>query len=72
MHHEEKPRVTSARFLTPAELSSRYQENIKVRTLANWRSQGDGPVFVKVGGKVMYRIEDVVAWESDRTTGKRK
>ena len=28
-------------------------------TLANWRVQGKGPPFVRVGGKICYRDEDI-------------
>jgi excisionase family DNA binding protein len=31
-------------------------------TLANWRSAGKGPPFVKVGRHVRYRPEDVDQW----------
>lgn len=31
-------------------------------TLANWRYQGRGPRFVKVGRHVRYRRTDVEAW----------
>ena len=41
-------------FLTPAEVSERYGYGLSVRTLANWRSSGTGPVFSKIGGCVLY------------------
>ena len=31
-------------------------------TLANWRVQGRGPAFVRVGGKICYRDEDIDAF----------
>ena len=31
-------------------------------TLANWRVQGKGPAFVRVGGKICYRDEDLTAF----------
>jgi len=31
-------------------------------TLAKWRVYGTGPVFVKVGARVCYRISDITAW----------
>jgi len=34
-------------------------------TLANWRVQGKGPVFVKIGGKICYRDEDLDAFIKD-------
>ena len=54
-------------FLTPAELSERWRNRINVRTLANWRSQGNGPNFVKIGGAIAYRLSDVEEWEKRNT-----
>lgn len=54
-------------LLTPAELSARYRGTISVRTLANWRSAGVGPAFVKIGGRVLYRMAAVMEWENLRT-----
>jgi predicted DNA-binding transcriptional regulator AlpA len=33
------------------------------RTLDRWRWQGKGPRFVKIGGKVVYRLEDIESYE---------
>ena len=41
--------------------------NVAEKTLANWRTQGHGPGFVKVGGRVVYRVSDVDAWLAQRT-----
>ncbi|MFL6098803.1 MAG: helix-turn-helix transcriptional regulator [Actinomycetales bacterium] len=35
--------------------------------LANMRSQGRGPRFVRLGAAVRYRREDVEAWIADHT-----
>lgn len=57
-------------FLTPEELSDRYKGKISTRTLANWRSSGlDGPPYKKVGGRVLYSLNEVEAWEIKRTKG---
>ena len=37
------------------------------KTLANWRSAGKGPEYVKVGGRVRYRWSAVNAWLAERT-----
>jgi hypothetical protein len=55
--------------LTPDELSARYHGRIAVRTLANWRCLGDGPKFTKVGGRILYLMTEVLAWEQARTVG---
>jgi predicted site-specific integrase-resolvase len=36
--------------------------DINAATLANWRSAGRGPRYVKLGGKVKYRKLDVEAF----------
>lgn len=53
-------------YLTPAQLSERYQRAVSLRTLANWRSNGEGPSYTKIGGKVLYPLEAVLAWEKTR------
>ncbi len=35
--------------------------------LAHWRSQGKGPAYIKVGGRVAYRGSDLNAWLDART-----
>lgn len=55
------------RFLTPAEVAARYNGNITVRTLANWRSLGCSPPFTKVGGRILYPLDKLLEWERKRT-----
>jgi predicted DNA-binding transcriptional regulator AlpA len=42
-------------------LPKQVSQKIKVSesTLAKWRLNGNGPKFVKIGGKVVYRESDV-------------
>ncbi|HQY44002.1 MAG TPA: helix-turn-helix domain-containing protein [Paracoccaceae bacterium] len=47
--------------LNQTELAARWK--ISPRTLERWRWIGDGPRFLKIGGRVIYRIEDVEAFE---------
>jgi hypothetical protein len=46
---------------------------ISERTLEQWRWQGRGPRFLKIGGRVVYRLSDIEAFELSRvhanTTG---
>lgn len=56
-------------YLTPAELVNRYKQTITIRTLANWRSTGDGPNYTKIGGRVLYPVSAVTIWETSRTLG---
>ena len=39
---------------------------ISERTLEQWRWQGRGPKYLKLGGRVVYRLADVEAFEAER------
>jgi hypothetical protein len=61
--------------LTPEQLAERWE--ISTKTLANMRSLGNGPVYVKIGagikssGRVIYLVRDIDAFEnSNRITRK--
>lgn len=54
-------------YLTPEQLETRWGGRIKVRTLANWRTSGNGPPFTKIGGAVLYNREKLEQWEDTRT-----
>lgn len=48
-------------YLTPKQLSELIQ--VPVSVLAQWRCRGQGPVFMKLGGKhVRYSRETVESW----------
>lgn len=61
--------MTTADYLTPTELVQRYRCSITIRTLANWRSTGEGPRYTKIGGRVLYPVDAVKTWEDSRTLG---
>ena len=48
-------------LLTDAQLAQRWQ--LARGTLANQRSQGRGPAYLKICGRVRYRLSDVEAYE---------
>ena len=48
--------------LTPKEAANRLR--VTTGTLSNWRVQGQGPRFIKVGRKVLYPVAQVVAYET--------
>ncbi|MCT1716385.1 helix-turn-helix transcriptional regulator [Dermabacter hominis] len=31
-------------------------------TLANWRAEGRGPRYIKLGKDVLYRVSDIESW----------
>lgn len=49
-------------FLTQSDLAKRW--GISPRTLERWRWAGEGLRFVKIGGLVRYRLNDVEAYET--------
>ena len=55
----------STRHLSQIELAARW--NLSPRTLERWRFTGEGPQFVKLGGRVVYRLEDVEGYEGEQT-----
>lgn len=58
---------TETNLLTTLDLADRWK--VSAGALANDRSAGIGPRFVKLGYRVRYRLEDVVAYESLRVVG---
>ena len=51
------------KHLNQVELSRRW--SLSPRTLERWRWLSQGPQFLKVGGRVLYRLEDVEAFEAE-------
>jgi hypothetical protein len=60
------PRVTWPKNLTPALLVAYLENVVTEKTLMNWRSAGEGPPFVKVGGSILYRLASVDRWLDSR------
>lgn len=56
-------------FLTPKQLSERWSESVTPDTLNNWRAQKKGPPWRKIGKKVVYRLDEVIRYEDERTVG---
>ncbi len=58
----------SLRHLNQIDLARRWR--VSPRTLERWRWLKQGPAYLKVGNHVVYRIEDVEAYEAEqRRTG---
>ena len=49
-------------FLLESELAQRWR--LSVRTLQRWRRVGSGPVFLRLGRRVAYRLSDVERFET--------
>lgn len=52
----------NTKHLNQVELAERWR--ISPRTLERWRWLGQGPRYLKIGGRVVYRIEDIDAYEA--------
>jgi hypothetical protein len=50
------------RHLNQIELADRW--HVSPRTLERWRCFGGGPPFLKINGRVLYRLEDIEAFEA--------
>ena len=54
----------ATKHLNQIDLANRW--NVSHRTLERWRWTGEGPQYIKLGGRVVYRLEDVEAFEADQ------
>ena len=59
-----RKRSPRTRHLNQVELADRW--GLSPRTLENWRWRGEGPPFVKIGRKVVYRLVDVEGYEHEQ------
>lgn len=50
--------------LNQNELARRW--GISHRTLERWRYNGQGPAFLKLGGRVLYRLADIETFEQSQ------
>ena len=51
-------------FLTPQELAQRW--NIASHTLSQWRWNARGPRYLKIGKRILYRLEDIQEFEEKK------
>ncbi|MCW5718670.1 MAG: helix-turn-helix domain-containing protein [Bauldia sp.] len=52
---------TPVRHLDQKQLARRWA--MSPRTLERWRWLQEGPPFLKLGGKILYRVEDIENFE---------
>ena len=50
------------RHVSQKDLAERWA--LSPRTLEQWRWQGRGPRYLKIGGRVVYRLMDIEAFEA--------
>src|SRR5687767_12358626 len=58
---------TMVKHLNQIELARRW--TLSARTLERWRCAGEGPRYLKIGGRVVYRLEDIEAFEAAQARG---
>ena len=65
-HHRKKTMTstTTPDFYTARELSKRWKTSEK--TLERWRMEGTGPVYLKIGGRVLYGVGQIQEHERER------
>jgi hypothetical protein len=54
--------VAEVRHLNQEQLARRW--SLSPRTLERWRWLNEGPAYLKIGGRVIYRLEDIEAFEA--------
>ncbi len=52
-------------LLTQSQLGERW--HLSPRTLERWRWERFGPRHIKIGGRILYRLEDIEAYEHAAT-----
>jgi hypothetical protein len=50
------------RHLNQVDLARRW--NLSPRTLERWRWLRQGPRYLKIGGRIVYRLDDIEAYEA--------
>ena len=53
-------------FLSERQLAERW--GLSQRTLQRWRAENRDPIWVRIGGNIRYRFEDVLAFEAAETS----
>jgi hypothetical protein len=59
--------MTENNYLTQTQLAERWQ--VAESTLERWRSEGIGPIYMKMMGRVRYRLSDITDFEEDSLRG---
>ena len=59
------------KYLTTKQLSDRWGGTPTPETLRNWRYQGKGVRFIKIGNLVKYPLSEVIKYENKLQRSKR-
>lgn len=66
-HPFENHERSHRRFLLEQELAERWSKSR--RTLQRMRVDGSGPAYHRIGGSILYKIEDIEAFEAASRVG---
>lgn len=61
--------MTRLDVLTPDQVVERWGGVVKRHTLANWRSKGRGPRYMRIGSRILYPLRDLELWEAAQAVG---
>ncbi|MBU1699641.1 MAG: helix-turn-helix domain-containing protein [Candidatus Eisenbacteria bacterium] len=61
--------MSAGMYLTPEEVVERFRGRVSMKTLTNWRAEGKGPTWIRVGGRILYPSRSFVEWEKSRGSG---
>ena len=53
-------------YVSPYDLCKRWGKAVTPKTLANWRSLGRGPAYIKLNGRIVYCMADVLHYETQK------
>jgi hypothetical protein len=59
----QKKEKSEKQFLNTDQLAKRW--NRSKRCIENWRSQGKGPNYYRIGGKPLYDLEEIISLEQE-------
>ncbi len=59
--------MTGNNYMTQTQLAERWQ--VAESTLERWRSEGVGPIYMKILGRVRYRLSGITDFEEDSLRG---
>jgi predicted DNA-binding transcriptional regulator AlpA len=65
--HMEPPPLAAPDSLLDPHATAKFLGGVSILTLADWRTKGVGPAYVKVGRCVRYRLSDLQTWLESRT-----
>jgi hypothetical protein len=56
--------ILKSPFITPEQLAARW--NTTPATLSQWRWNGRGPIYTKIGRAILYHMQDIREFESQK------